>query len=131
MIDFSKLVNLKYVRFEVDPLYLRNENHLPFIVPWICDRLAELPKPSTMLSDFTLRLQLGTQPPTEDGAVRHRSYVQHCKLLDDALSTPPFMGLKQFVFEIKTIQLKATDKMELQRLVPTRFPKLAARGIFR
>jgi len=38
------------------------------------------------------------------------------------------MGLKQFVYEIKTIKLKASDKMELQRLAATRFPKLAARG---
>jgi len=131
IIDFSKLVNLRHLRLAVERFHLDNEDYLPILMPWIHARLVELPKPSTTLCDFTLQLRLGTQPPPEDSAVRHRSYAQHCRLLDDTLSSPPFIDLEQFIFEIKTLRLKAIDKAELQRLTRTRFPKLAARGVFR
>jgi len=131
-IDFSKFVNLKQVYVEIWPPWDYEEDILHHIVPWLCDRLAELPKPSTTLRDFTLRLTLGTRrSSSRDNAVRHGSYVKHCKMLDDLLSTAPFKGLEQFVLEIETIRLNATDKTELQQSAPTRFPKLAARGVFR
>lgn len=138
IIDFSELVNLKHVRLEVDrpsdylPFGVAYRYNLPHIIPWIHDLLTELPKTSTTLCDFTLRLRLLTSDlPWRRRAVRHRSHAGLYKLLDDKLSTAPFMGLKQFNFEVITIRLKATDKIQLRRLVRTRFPKLSARGVFR
>jgi len=131
VIDFSKLVNLRHLRFQVVPGYTPKEDDFRNIITWIIDRLTELSKASTTLCNFTLQLELGTRSPPEDSAAHHRSYVQHCKLLDDTLSSPLFVGPKEFVLEIHTFRLNASDEMELQRLAPTRFPKSAARGIFR
>jgi len=114
VIDFGNLSNLRNVCFAIWPEWDHDEDILPNVMPWLCDQLAGLSRPWTALRDFTLKLPLGTRCYPEDSAARHRSYVQHCKLLDDLLSTPPFMG-----------------KMGIEGLAPTRFPKLAARGVFR
>jgi len=134
VIDFSKVVNLKHVGFEIKSPYYEvshDNSSLPGVMRWICDQLAALAPPSIALHDLTLALQLGTRPPSEDSAVRHQSYVQHCKLLDDTLSSLSFLGLEQFILEIHTCKLKTTDQAKLEQLAPTRFPKSAARGIFR
>jgi len=94
VVDFSKLINLERLEFAVETPN-HNEDFLPYVMTWICNQLAGLPKPSAALRSLTLRLNLGTRPPHKDGALRHRSHVQHCNLLDDTLSTPPFMGLIQ------------------------------------
>lgn len=120
--DLSQLVNLQHARFDM------MESAIDWVL-WLCHQLASYPTSSTALRTLTLLIDVEHGADYADYAGLDATTFQQ---LDNALSTPPFMSLKEVRLECYSFGPWNTAVSEgFRQLLRARLPQLDARGILR